>query len=106
MVHIAAVNSPTAVTVSGPERDIVDLHDRCARNGLTATRLTVGHGFHSPAMQPAADRLQDVLAGIDMRPPAIPVLSNLTGDYADRSHHYGPARLLVGPTSAAAGAFR
>ena len=30
-------------------------------------------------MQPAADRLAAVLEGVDFRPPAFPVLSNVTG---------------------------
>jgi [acyl-carrier-protein] S-malonyltransferase len=47
--------------------------------GLRATALTVAGAFHSPLMQPAADRMGEALETVAFRPPALPVLSNVTG---------------------------
>jgi len=46
---------------------------------LRATALTVAGAFHSPLMQPAADRMADELAQVAFNAPAFPVLSNVTG---------------------------
>ena len=47
--------------------------------GLRATSLTVAGAFHSPLMQPAADRMGEALAKVAFHAPRIPVLSNVTG---------------------------
>jgi [acyl-carrier-protein] S-malonyltransferase len=43
-----------------------------------AMALNVSAPFHSPMMQPAADKMRDVLANITIRPPAVPVVANVT----------------------------
>ena len=46
---------------------------------LRAAALTVAGAFHSPLMQPAADRMADALGRVTFNPPAVPVCSNVTG---------------------------
>jgi [acyl-carrier-protein] S-malonyltransferase len=41
--------------------------------------LKVAGAYHSGLMQSAADRMQDVLAGMDVQTPGVPVMSNATG---------------------------
>jgi [acyl-carrier-protein] S-malonyltransferase len=40
--------------------------------------LNVSAPFHSPMMQPAADKMRDALAQVTIRPPAAPVVANVT----------------------------
>jgi [acyl-carrier-protein] S-malonyltransferase len=49
--------------------------------GCRAVQLKVAGAFHSPLMQSAADELGRVLATVEIKPPRIPVLSNVTGEY-------------------------
>ena len=45
--------------------------------GKRIVPLAVSAPFHTPLMQPAADRLAEVLAGISWRDPELPVVSNI-----------------------------
>jgi len=76
----ANFNSPMQVVISGS----VDAAERAVviaeRMGFKPTPLTVAGAFHSPIMQPAADRLAAALEQVNWSQPAIPVLSNVTGE--------------------------
>jgi [acyl-carrier-protein] S-malonyltransferase len=78
---------PGNTVVSG-ERRALDLVEQVATE-LGASRvipLAVAGAFHSPIMQAGADSLDEVLAGVDFRPPRIPVYSNV-----DAAPHDDPA---------------
>jgi [acyl-carrier-protein] S-malonyltransferase len=79
VVVVANLNAPGQVVVSG-EKDALA---RCGE-ALTAAGarrfipLKVAGAFHSPVMQPAAQRLAADLAATAFRDPRIPVVSNVT----------------------------
>jgi [acyl-carrier-protein] S-malonyltransferase len=77
---VANLNGPGQVVLSG-ELAALDAVEAAAReHGVKrAVRLTVAGGFHSECMRPAADRLATALSEVEVREPAIPVLSNVTG---------------------------
>ncbi|PYC66962.1 beta-ketoacyl synthase [Micromonospora arborensis] len=81
--EIAAVNAPAAVVVSGPIDGLDRVAARCAADGLRATRLNVSHAFHSALMEPMLDLFRTVAATVTFRPPAIPIVSTVTGGPAD-----------------------
>ncbi|MGW6772837.1 type I polyketide synthase [Streptomyces sp. NPDC055037] len=81
-VSVAAVNGPDAVVVSGDEAAVLDLTARLAADGRRTTRLAVSHAFHSPLMEPMLDAFREVVAGLSAQEPAVPVVSNLTGEVA------------------------
>lgn len=78
---IAAHLGPELCVVSGTVAAVEALEDLLAGQGTPGRRLAASHAFHSPAMQPAAAELEELLGGIELRPPQIPFLSNVTGTW-------------------------
>ncbi|WP_406211370.1 SDR family NAD(P)-dependent oxidoreductase [Kitasatospora sp. NBC_01560] len=78
-VGIAAVNGPRSVVLSGDEDAVAELAGRLGAEGRRTKRLTVSHAFHSPHMAGMLDRFREVLAGVTLHEPVIPVVSDLTG---------------------------
>lgn len=77
--QVANLNAPGQVVLSG-EIAALDAVEAVAReHGVKrAVRLTVAGGFHSECMRPAAERLASALSEVDIQPPAVPVVSNVT----------------------------
>jgi len=76
----ANFNCPGQVVLSGSAPACDRAMVAAEQMGLRATRLSVAGAFHSPLMKPAADRLARALEEVEFSPPAIPVLSNVTGE--------------------------
>jgi acyl transferase domain-containing protein/NADP-dependent 3-hydroxy acid dehydrogenase YdfG/acyl carrier protein len=79
-VALAAVNGPAAVVLSGDEDAVMALARVWSERGRRTKRLRVSHAFHSPRMDGMLAELAEVAQGIAFSEPAIPVVSNLTGD--------------------------
>ncbi len=76
---IANYNSPGQLVISGATENIVRATELAkARGASRALPLPVSGAFHSPLMQPAREGLAKVIAGIQFRDPAIPVVANTT----------------------------
>lgn len=80
---IAAVNAPTSVVVSGPAPAMRTLEARLDRQGLAWRPLAVSQGFHSRCMDPMLDAFENLLAGVTLHKPTLPIISNLTGTFVD-----------------------
>lgn len=79
--YVANFNSPGQTVLSGTAESIAKAEARMAEAGAKrAVRLPVAGAFHSPLMQPAADKMAAFLAGIEMAEPGFPVLSNVTAN--------------------------
>src|ERR671922_2282228 len=74
---VANDNAPGQLVLSGP-LDALDAAEEAAREetGARARRLDVTGAFHSPLMEPAADRLRAALDKTPVSPMRIPVYSN------------------------------
>lgn len=79
VVVAANYNSPGQIVVSGDVSAVEAAVARAAEFGAKkAVLLTVSGAFHSPLMQPAADRLGAALDEADLRAPRCPVYLNVT----------------------------
>ncbi len=81
-VGIAAVNGPASVVISGAEDQVSAIAAQLRDDGRRVHRLAVSHAFHSPLMDPMIDEFGTVAAGLALGKPAIPIVSNLTGQPA------------------------
>jgi [acyl-carrier-protein] S-malonyltransferase len=79
-VTLANINSPGQTVLSGAADALAGAETLCKEAGAKRVLpLSVAGAFHSPLMQPAADRLAGFLETIPLAEPRIPVLSNVTG---------------------------
>src|SRR5690606_19167088 len=71
-------SAPGQVVLSGSLTACERAVKHAAEKGLRASQLPVAGAFHSPLMQPAAERLAEALAKVEIRQPRCPVYSNVT----------------------------
>ncbi|MFJ1992401.1 type I polyketide synthase [Streptomyces asiaticus] len=81
-VDIAAVNGPASVVVSGDQDAVVAVERICAGKGHRTKRLRVSHAFHSAHMDGMLDEFRAIAAGLSYAPPAVPIVSDVTGELA------------------------
>ncbi|UGT45357.1 SDR family NAD(P)-dependent oxidoreductase [Nocardia yamanashiensis] len=81
-LSIAAVNSPTAVVVSGDADAVTALAQRCAERGWQTSRLRVSHAFHSHLMDPMLAEFATVAGSLTYHRPNVPLVSTLSGQLA------------------------
>ncbi|WP_367127976.1 SDR family NAD(P)-dependent oxidoreductase [Saccharothrix sp. HUAS TT1] len=84
-VTIAAVNGPESVVVSGDEDAVLELADLWETLGHETRRLSVSHAFHSSHMDPMLDEFARVAESLTYHPPAVPIVSTVTGEPSDVS---------------------
>ncbi|MFP5264075.1 MAG: amino acid adenylation domain-containing protein [Blastocatellia bacterium] len=89
-LSLAAVNGPSTVLVSGPFEAVADLEKRLAERRIVFTRLHTSHAFHSSMMDPIIEEFTKEVLGCNLRPPAIPFVSNLTGTWITNSEATDP----------------
>jgi pimaricinolide synthase PimS1 len=79
-LEIAAVNGPRSVVISGVETAAEAVRARWGEQGRKTKRLAVSHAFHSPLMEPMLGQFSAVARALDYQAPAIPIVSNVTGE--------------------------
>jgi len=81
VLSLAAVNSPTLSVVSGPDSAVSALEERLTKQRVVCRRLPTSHAFHSDMMEPILDAFVQRVARINLRPPSVPYISNITGTW-------------------------
>lgn len=74
----ANFNAPGQVVVSGETEAIGALRGLARERGVRVIPLAVSGPFHSLLMQPAADAFADLLAGVRISTPIVPIVPNVT----------------------------
>ncbi|MDI6749314.1 MAG: ACP S-malonyltransferase [Rhodocyclaceae bacterium] len=78
VVEAVNFNSPEQTVIAGHKAAVERAAEACKAAGAKrAVMLPVSAPFHCALMQPAADRLRDALANIELRVPTIPVINNV-----------------------------
>lgn len=78
-VQMANINSTEQIVLSG-DKDKIAVAEKLAQaaGAKKTVVLPVAGAFHSPLMAPAATKLEQLLAGMEFRTTAVPVVSNVT----------------------------
>jgi [acyl-carrier-protein] S-malonyltransferase len=78
-VVLANFNCPGQIVVSGAVDAVDELCGLATAAGAKrCIKLNVSGAFHSRLMQPAAEKLAALLERVEIRPPKIPVIANVT----------------------------
>ncbi|HAV64446.1 MAG TPA: [acyl-carrier-protein] S-malonyltransferase [Verrucomicrobiales bacterium] len=78
-VQLANLNCPGQIVISGESAKIATACELAKSKGAKkALPLTVAGAYHSPLMSSAQPKLEAALAGIEVRPSSVPVISNVT----------------------------
>lgn len=78
VLQVANLLCPGNIVVSGSSsacKRITPLAE--SAGAMKVIPLAVAGAFHTPLMQPAVERLSEALAGVEIRAPRIPVISNV-----------------------------
>jgi [acyl-carrier-protein] S-malonyltransferase len=76
--QLANDNEPTQAVISGSKRAIERAGSLAKAHGVRRfLPLNVSAPFHCALMQPAADAMAQALAGVDIKPPRVPLVANV-----------------------------
>jgi [acyl-carrier-protein] S-malonyltransferase len=79
--QVANINCPGQIVISGAKDNLSRAVELAKEKGASRTiPLEVSGAFHTPFMQPAVDGMAEIMAGLDFRPPSIPIIANTTAE--------------------------
>jgi acyl transferase domain-containing protein/acyl carrier protein len=90
-LSLAVVNGPGACVVSGTVAAIHELKDKLAVEGIKSQVLETSHAYHSQMMEPALAPFEAVVARERLQAPALPYVSNVTGEWIEAAQATDPA---------------
>jgi [acyl-carrier-protein] S-malonyltransferase len=85
IVSPANLNAPEQIVISGSAAGVARASELAREKGAKkVVALQVSAPFHCALMQPAQERLAEVLKQIEVHDPRFPVVSNVTADVTKR----------------------
>jgi len=106
-LRVAAINAPSRTVVTGSVTDVESLAAELASRQIAAFRLPIDRACHHEAMLDLSARLEAEISKATLRPPEIPLISNVTGQPLEASRATDPgywAEHLFRPVRFAEGA--
>ena len=81
LLSVATINGPTRCVISGPVEAVDALARTLAAKEIPCRHLHTSHAFHSAMMEPILEPFIEVIDGMQLNPPQIPYVSNVTGTW-------------------------
>ncbi len=78
---IANINSNNQAVIGGATDAVLAAVEAFGAAGMQAVRIPVSHAFHTSIVAPASVPLVATLERLDVQPPQIPLVANVTGDF-------------------------
>jgi len=89
-IDLAAINLPSQSVVSGTLEAVEQLIAQLAEQGVECQRLHTSHAFHSEMMTPILPSFLEQVQKIQLKPPQIPFISNVTGTWINDTEATDP----------------
>jgi acyl transferase domain-containing protein/acyl carrier protein len=80
-LSLAAVNAPNLCVISGSDEAIARINEELTEKGIECRHLHTSHAFHSPMMDGAIAPFTREIAKVNLNPPQMPFISNVTGTW-------------------------
>ncbi len=84
-VVIANINSPIQSVIGGATSAVDAALAAFQTAGYQAVKIPVSHAFHTNIVAPASEPLMQVIDRMNVQPPQIPVIANVTGEEYPRT---------------------
>jgi acyl transferase domain-containing protein len=89
-VTIATINAPGLSVVSGRVEDIEKFERGLEEKEIEYNRLKISVAAHSSMLDPYLGEFEEGLRKLDLQPPVIPFISNLSGSWITKSESTDP----------------
>ncbi len=80
-LSLAVVNAPKSCVVAGPGEVVQQFQSMLADREIHSQLLQTSHAFHSEMLEPVLDEFTRRAGEVQLRAPAIPFISNVTGTW-------------------------
>lgn len=80
-LSLSAVNGSSLCVLAGTTEAVDQLAEHLTAKGLACRRLQSSHAFHSQMMEAIADSFTALVKTVNLQPPQIPYISNVTGTW-------------------------
>ncbi|MGD1919481.1 MAG: acyltransferase domain-containing protein [Pleurocapsa sp.] len=89
-ISLAVSNAPSLCAISGRENAIANLETLLQEKEIACRRLKTSHGFHSSLMDGAIAPFVEAVRQVELNPPQIPLISNVTGTWISDTEATNP----------------
>jgi len=90
-LDLAATNDYQSCVLSGTVEAVARLRAELDRRGVPSQVLSTSHAFHSRMMDPLLDDFRGLVAQVALKPPRLPYVSNVTGDWITAAQATDPS---------------
>ena len=80
-VVTANINSTHQAVIGGATDAVERAIEAFTAAGYTASRIPVSHAFHTAIVAPVSEPLRRTLARLELRPPELPIVANVDGEF-------------------------
>jgi acyl transferase domain-containing protein/acyl carrier protein len=80
-LSLSAINGQNLCVIAGATNAVDELERQLTERGLACRRLQTSHAFHSYMMEPMAASFTQLVKTVNLQPPKIPFVSNVTGTW-------------------------
>jgi phthiocerol/phenolphthiocerol synthesis type-I polyketide synthase E len=89
-LSISAINGDQLCVVAGQPKAVTALAATLEAQAIAAQLLPTTHAFHTELMRPIATEFLEAALAVAFRPPTVPYVSNLTGDWITNEQATSP----------------
>ncbi|MCP4261660.1 MAG: amino acid adenylation domain-containing protein, partial [Planctomycetes bacterium] len=89
-LSVSIISTPKQCVVSGLPKAVEEFEIILKEKNIICRRLQTSHAFHSWMMDGCSEQFEELMAGIPLKPPAIPYVSNVTGTWITEEQAVDP----------------